>query len=501
MTSLLSSLFGSSSQALAARIETMKAAEMALISFSHRFVDNPNSSSAGVLATDDTGTQHDILLFDTPIPRSDVPLKNGKESNCQLFASCKQDSTTNSSNGSTSIDSKNQLILHGVQVTRRASNHREETQNGEESPLVLLHGYMNGGLYFYRNLIGLANHCKTVYSLDMLGWGLSSRPPFEIDSNSQSTKKEHANDKHQTHATEQVFVESLEAWRKAHNIPKMTLAAHSMGGYMSVAYCEKYPQHVERLILISPAGVPDDSNHNVEKRFADAPLTTRALVGFVSSLFNRGITPAAFLRGLPESRGRKMIQRYIEGRLPAITCPDEQRVLGEYLYTNAALPASGEDCLNKVLKPTAFARKPGLHRIPLLKVKHVSFIYGQNDWMDPSGGIEVLHKVQQLRGSDSRSKSEAFTTPDIEVYGVKNAGHLLMLENWQEFNSAMIMALGRGRFLSSHAPTPHQHHNEVLEEGSKLFFHPPRWERKDSKDSQGKNGENNGGNIQTAPSM
>ena len=95
MTSVLSSLFGSSSQALAARIETMKAAEIALISFSHRFVDNPNSSSSGVLATDDTGT-HDIQLFDTPIPRSDVPLKNGKESNCQLFASCKQDSTTNS---------------------------------------------------------------------------------------------------------------------------------------------------------------------------------------------------------------------------------------------------------------------------------------------------------------------------------------------------------------------------------------------------------------------
>lgn len=462
MTSLLSSLFGSSAQAISSRIETMRSAEKALISFAHRFADNP---SVG-----DTNT-HTMQLFDTSIQRSEIPLKNGKGYNCQMLSCCKEDSTN---------DKENNLIIHGIQVTRKDSNY--ESQEGEEAPLVLLHGYMNGALYFYRNLIGLADHAKSVYALDMLGWGLSSRPPFDLDKNHKygKPKNQEEVDKYQTDATEQVFVESLEAWRKAHNIPKMILAGHSMGGYMSVAYCEKYPERVERLILISPAGVPDDQNAEIEKRFANAPLTTRALIGLVRSLFNSGITPPAFVRKIPESRGRNMVNRYIEGRLPAITCPEEQSVLGEYLYTNAILPGSGEDCLSKVLKPTAFARKPTLHRIPHLKVKNVSFLYGQNDWMDPQGGVEVLEKVEQMKEKKERD-NQSHSLPSIQVLGVKNAGHLLMLENWQEFNSAMAIALGRQHALPSHVPLPYQYAQNSKGGGeSKAFFHPPRWERKQS---------------------
>jgi cardiolipin-specific phospholipase len=272
-------------------------------------------------------------------------------------------------------------------------------------------------------------------------------------------------------------VESLEAWRKAHNIPKMTLAAHSMGGYMSVAYCEKYPERVERLILISPAGVPDDEHIDVKKRFQSASLGIRAMFKVAHSLFEFGVTPAAFLRNLPESRGRGMVARYIQGRLPAITNEEEQKFLGEYLYTNAALPASGEDCLKNVLKPTAFARVPTLHRIPRLKVKHVSFIYGQTDWMDPTGGIEVMEKVEQL------DKNSDHSPPTVEVYGVKNAGHLLMLENWKEFNSAMVIAMGRRHALPTKAPLPYK----VLDTGSSsngLFFMKPRWEKKEDESQE-----------------
>ena len=70
---------------------------------------------------------------------------------------------------------------------------------------------------------------------------------------------------------------------------------------MSVAYCEKYPERVERLILISPAGVPDDEGIDVQGRFQNASFGTKALIRVVSSLFHRGITPAAFLRNLLES--------------------------------------------------------------------------------------------------------------------------------------------------------------------------------------------------------
>jgi hypothetical protein len=167
-----------------------------------------------------------------------------------------------------------------------------------------------------------------------------------------------------------------------------------------------------------------------------------------------------------------MVENYIRGRLPSITCPREQRYLGEYLYTNAALPGSGEDCLGKILKPTTFAYKPTLHRIPTLKVKHVSFIYGQNDWMDPlSGGVETWKRCQQM-------KREGKLVPDIQVYGVKNAGHLVMLENWKEFNSAMILAAGKGDRLSADSPMPFQVLDSILDHFP--FFRPSMWQKKKS---------------------
>lgn len=78
--------------------------------------------------------------------------------------------------------------------------------------------------YFYRNFAGLSRYFDTMYSLDLLGWGLSSRPRFDPKDSNMET-------------AEAFFVESLEAWRAKNGIGKMTLAGHSMGGYISVAYC------------------------------------------------------------------------------------------------------------------------------------------------------------------------------------------------------------------------------------------------------------------------
>jgi pimeloyl-ACP methyl ester carboxylesterase len=68
------------------------------------------------------------------------------------------------------------------------------------------------------------------YSFDMLGWGLS--PQFQAKENNISPK-----------CVKAFFVKGLEAWLQAQDIDKMMLlAGHSMGGYLSIVYCENDPE-------------------------------------------------------------------------------------------------------------------------------------------------------------------------------------------------------------------------------------------------------------------
>lgn len=298
---------------------------------------------------------------------------------------------------------------------------------------------VNGGAYFYRNLMGLSRYFPKIYALDQLGWGLSSRPSFQApktNSEAESVK-----------AAEDFFVESLEAWRKENKIESMILAGHSMGGYLSVAYSERYPQHVDRLILISPMGVPEETPEVLkerEKRYSG--WRYRMFQGFFHGLFPH-YTAGDLLRSLPEKKGRDWIGQYISRRLPAITDGDEQQKLADYLYLNNALPGSGEYCLPKLLKPSVFGRHPLQHRIPALKVKSCSFLYGESDWMDINGGLFVEQACTQQRLLGQKA-------PDIDVYQVSRAGHLLMLDNYEEFNNGVVMAVGDVHKLVEDAPRP-----------------------------------------------
>eukprot|EP00592_Proboscia_alata_P027587 CAMPEP_0194432704 /NCGR_PEP_ID=MMETSP0176-20130528/72193_1 /TAXON_ID=216777 /ORGANISM="Proboscia alata, Strain PI-D3" /LENGTH=389 /DNA_ID=CAMNT_0039249229 /DNA_START=208 /DNA_END=1373 /DNA_ORIENTATION=- len=389
----------------------MKEAEAALTNFSHRFATHIDGY--------DRNRVH-FELFDFSVPKASM-------SSLSPSATCQ-------------VSGSHDLVLHGIKVNYNRQEDQEHPSSkvtaSTAPPLVLLHGYANGALYYYRNIIGLSHYFPSVYSLDLMGWGLSSRPNFDLVDTS-------------VEAAERFFIDSLEEWRKANNIDKMVLGGHSMGGYLSVAYCEKYPQHVDHLILLSPVGV---SHKEVEEEdrikrgvgpAPNVPFVWWAARTALLELWEWDFTPSLVLRILPEENGRDLISNYIQRRLEAIACPEEQAALTEYLYLNSILPASGENSLNRILLPGALARNPTVDRIPKLKVQTVTMVYGDKDWMNVSGGLEVkricaeqnsalkssvVNKAEHAEQVEERS-------PDINVHLIRNSGHLIMLENWEEFNS------------------------------------------------------------------
>jgi cardiolipin-specific phospholipase len=88
----------------------------------------------------------------------------------------------------------------------------------------------------------LSNHFN-VYSIDLPGQALSSRPPFECQTPEEIVD---------------FFTNSIEQWRQQLKIKQLTLVGHSFGGYIAAFYALQYPERIRDLVLISPAGVKDD---------------------------------------------------------------------------------------------------------------------------------------------------------------------------------------------------------------------------------------------------
>jgi pimeloyl-ACP methyl ester carboxylesterase len=333
---------------LSKQIESMQASEASLMEYALRFDNTAKDCNFdGGINT----TSYDCQIYDTKIEKSCIFTSLGKSSSslqCQLVPPPHTTTTPQQEQDDPFF------IIHGVKVQRihttKYNNSSTLSTSTSLPPLVFLHGYAGGAFYFYRNLIGLASHFSTIYSIDLLGWGLSSRPSVWSNDNLQSVD-----------SVESFFVESLERWRQKNfttddkKQPKIIIAAHSIGAYLSVAYCEKYSEFVEHLLLLSPVGVlptpiqPSTSTTvqhktsastntaatistpTTKKQHTPLFLTSSFRTQMVKLLWKWGVTPGMILRYVPERQGRKLISNYVRRRFFAIQCDQEKASLCNYL--------------------------------------------------------------------------------------------------------------------------------------------------------------------------
>ena len=411
MPSWFSSGSSSASAAVTALQQRLRAAERRLLdTYAPRFAAGGRSN--------DGSTTTSWQAVDTLIARHVVPLPK----HVDLAGS----NNNNNKDGT--------YTMHSIRVvtstTTDDNDKKDNANNKSTTPLVLLHGYMNGGAYFYRNVMTLSRYFSAVHAVDLLGWGLSSRPQWPTSSKTSLTCA----------TAEDVLVESLEAWRAAQpNLERMILTGHSMGGYTAVAYAERYPERVEQLVLLSPVGVPADSaerraQQEEQMKQARASWRFRALIYTWQTLFAWNVTAGQVLRSLPTQRAQHYVEGYLQARIPALRdVPDERQAVADYLYLNSALPGSGEYWVTACLHANLMAKQPLMERIPKLRgISNVTFLYGSHDWMDPvTGGLAT-----QQACANNQEKG----APHVTVQMVQDAGHLLLLDNPHAVNAAIIAA-------------------------------------------------------------
>lgn len=292
-------------------------------------------------------------------------------------------------------------------------------------PVVLLPGYGAGACFFWRNIDGLAPHAR-LFAVDWLGTGRSGRPPFTARGQEEA---------------EAFFINSLAAWRKAEGLDaagsnggKMVLVGHSLGGYLAAAYALRHPDHVQHLVLVCPAGIPEKPE-GWESRFTGGPALRRLLFHAAAGAWEAGVTPGAVIRSLGPW-GPSLVDRYVGGRFSyhgkSLT-DAEVSVFSPYFYHIAAARGSGEFALRHLLSPGAWAHSPMAKRLLELQGVPVSFIYGAHDWMDPSNATALAVELDRVRPRAVPS--------DHAVEIIPEAGHYVMIEQPSAFNDTLLRIL------------------------------------------------------------
>ncbi|KAJ7228902.1 alpha/beta-hydrolase [Mycena pura] len=320
-------------------------------------------------------------------------------------------------------------------------------------PVVLLPGYGAGIGFFFRNILPLAQWAghrgTSVYAVDWLGMGRSARVPFIIKAN----RKDVAN---RVREAESFFIDSLEVWRNKMQLEQLTLVGHSLGAYLSVAYALKYPDRVNKLILLSPAGVPRDPDQTTapERELEPPPHSSSSSVELASHNKVNEIRSEQAAAKPPQSRRMRLfvhlweegwspfqvvrntffwapmlVGKYSSRRFSGLT-DEEKRDMHDYILHITLAKGSSEYSISHLLAPGAHARMPLVDRIAPLRVP-ITFVYGDHDWMDPEGGEQAVENLRKAGNGQARS------------YIVNNAGHHVYLDNYKAVNALILKELNR----------------------------------------------------------
>ena len=322
----------------------------------------------------------------------------------------------------------------------RALNEFSVERVGEEveENLVMLHGYGAGLGFFYRNFESLSRaQGWKVYALDLLGMGRSSRPNFKIHAKDKQAKVEEA---------ESWFVDALEEWRIKRGLDKFTLLGHSLGGYLAVAYALKYPGHLDKLVLASPVGIPEDpyavdddlpdpqdstmaneftqdateTRNGVEPTTADNNNFTkqrkknsaakepprRRLPNWLYYLWEANmISPFTFVRWSGPF-GPRLVSGWTSRRFSMLP-EEEAQALHDYSYALFRQRGSSEYALAYLLAPGAFARSPMIRRIQGVG----------RQWIRPHDAPTVDGDAPPKQSTSSQQGQRETGIPIVFMYG------------------------------------------------------------------------------------
>lgn len=118
------------------------------------------------------------------------------------------------------------------------------TDTGKGNALVLLHGFLENQTMWNAFIPELSKRNRVI-TIDLLGHGESECTGY-------------------IHTMEEM-AEHVYAILKSLRLRKVSMVGHSMGGYVSLAFAEAYPQMVRKVMLLNSTAKDDDAERKINR--------------------------------------------------------------------------------------------------------------------------------------------------------------------------------------------------------------------------------------------
>lgn len=142
--------------------------------------------------------------------------------------------------------------------------------NGEGQPIVLIHGFAGSKLYWEKVLPDLSKNNRVI-AIDLPGHGDSSMglEKYAIEEMAGTIKD---------------LLDEL-------GLEKVTMFGHSLGGYITLAFAEKFPQYLNGFSLVHSTANPDSDEAKAGRESNAKKVLEGGLDSFINGLSQKLFSP------------------------------------------------------------------------------------------------------------------------------------------------------------------------------------------------------------------
>ena len=284
---------------------------------------------------------------------------------------------------------------HRIEIDGRQVNY-VDLGSGDATPVVFVHGLGGQWQNWLENIPRAATERRAI-AVDLPGFGFSQPPREGI------TIPGYAR-----------FVRSL---LDALGIARTHLVGNSMGGFVASEVAIQFPDLVERLALVSAAGISTSS-------MAKAPVLTLARAATALTAFTTARHRTIASRPLTRYAALFLVARY-----PSLLKPD---LAWEGLIKGTGKPGF-DDALRASLAYDYRERLPEIRQPTLI-------VWGEQDSILP---VEDAHEYERL-------------IEDSRKVVMEDTGHIPMLERPAAFNDTLMDFLAETGPAEAHEPVDHE---------------------------------------------